>query len=86
MNANKGTNLTNSWPRWGPIPDDDVLWLAFASTRDYGSLSTDGEAHVWVTAIDTKLAEQGQDPSFPAFWLVQQEVGGGNHAPWWSLY
>lgn len=85
-NANKGNNLTNSWPRWGPIPDDDVLWLAFASTRDYGSLSTDGGAHIWVTAINTKLAEQGEDPSFPAFWLVQQEVGGGNHAPWWSLY
>ncbi len=86
VNANKGANLTNSWPRWGPIPDDDVLWLAFASTRDYGSLSTDGTAHVWACAINTKLAEQGEDPSFPAFWLVQQEVGGGNHAPWWSLY
>ncbi len=85
-NANKGANLTNSWARWGPIPDDEVLWLAFASTRDYGSEASEGDAHVWVSAIDTELAEKGQDPSYPAFWLVQQEVGGGNHAPWWSLY
>lgn len=84
--ANRGANLTNSWPRWGPIPDDDVLWLAFASTRDYGSEAQEGDAHVWVSAIDTKLAEDGLDPSYPAFWLVQQELGGGNHAPWWSLY
>lgn len=84
--ANRDHDLTNSWPRWGPVPDDDVLWLAFASTRDYGSLSTDQTAHIWVTAIDTKLAEEGKDPSFPAFWLVQQQVGGGNHAAWWSLY
>lgn len=85
-NANKGENLTNSWARWGPIPDDNVLWLAFASTRDYGALAQDGEAHIWVSAIDTELAEDGQDPSFPAFWLVQQEVGEDNHAAWWSLY
>ena len=85
-NANQDRDLTNSWPRWGPIPDDDVLWLAFASTRDYGTASTDGTAHIWVTAIDTDKAEQGEDPSSPAFWLVQQVVGEGNHAPWWSLY
>lgn len=85
-NANKGENLTNSWARWGPIPDDNVLWVAFASTRNYGSEAQDGDAHIWVSAIDTSLAEEGQDPSYPAFWLVQQEVGGGNHAAWWSLY
>ena len=84
--ANQGPNLTNSWARWGPIPDDDVLWLAFASTRDYGTASTDRDAHVWVSAINTSLAELGEDPSAAAFWLVQQEVGGKNHAPWWSLY
>lgn len=84
-NANKGEMLTNSWPRWGPIPDDDVLWLAYASTRDYGTASTDGVAHIWVSAIDTSLAEAGEDPSKPAFWLVQQVVGGSNHAPWWGV-
>ena len=31
--ANKDANLTNSWPRWGPLPDDDILWLATSSTR-----------------------------------------------------
>lgn len=84
-NANQGEMLTNSWPRWGPIPDDDVLWLAYASTRDYGTAATEGVAHIWVSAIDTTLAEAGQDPSKPAFWLVQQEIGGSNHAPWWGV-
>lgn len=84
--ANQGEKLTNSWARWGPIPDDNVLWLAFASTRDYGFESEEGGAHIWVSAIDTELAEDGLDPSYPAFWLVQQELDGGNHAAWWSLY
>ena len=43
-------------------------------------------SHVWVTAIDTYIAEDGLDPSYPAYWMVQQEVGTSNHAPWWSLY
>ncbi len=85
--ANQGPNLTNSWPRWAPMPDDDVLWLAFASTRSYGNVKL-GEEHaqVWAAAIDTYAAETGADPSFPAFRMVQQDLETSNHTPWWSLY
>ena len=34
-NANAQGNLKNLYPRWGPLPDDDVLWLAFSSVRPY---------------------------------------------------
>lgn len=74
---------TSSWPRWGPIPDDDVLWLTFASDRPYGNLQPE-EPQIWVVGIDTTKAAAGVDPSFPAFRMPQQELEGGNHAPWWS--
>jgi WD40-like Beta Propeller Repeat len=83
--ANLEAGLTNSWPRWGPMPDDDILWLAYASTRDYGNNEMDvGHAQIWVTAIDTYVAEKGLDPSYPAYRLVQQDVGTSNHTPFWS--
>lgn len=84
--ANEVGDLTNTWPRWGPMPDDDVLWLAFASTRDYGNYSFEQDSQIWVTAVDTYAAEDGYDPSYPAFRYVQQDLATSNHAPWWSLY
>ncbi len=82
--ANQGPDLANSWARWGPMPDDDVLWLAFASRRDYGTQPHTGESQIWITAIDTDLAELGEDPSRPAFRMVQQDMDTSNHTPWWS--
>jgi len=82
--ANMGESLTNSWPRWGPLPDDDVLWLAFASRREYGSVKVNTTPQVWVTAIDPFLAADGVDPSKPAFWLPGQDTSTGNHIPVWS--
>lgn len=84
--ANYDAGLTNSWPRWGPMPDDDILWLAYASTRDYGNNEMDvGHAQIWVAAIDTYIAETGADPSYPAFRLVQQDLETSNHTPFWSV-
>ena len=82
--ANQGEGLQNSYPRWGPLPDDDVLWLAFSSKR---RLPWTGSQmpQIWLTAIDPTLLEQGQDPSSPAFWLPGQDVGSDNHLPvWWD--
>jgi WD40 repeat protein len=84
--ANLAAGLTNSWPRWAPLPDDDVLWLAFASRRDYGTQELNGLAQVWIAAVDTYVAETGADPSYPAYRMVQQDVATSNHTPWWSLY
>ena len=80
--ANGGDNLRNSYPRWGPLPDDDVLWLAWSSIRDY-PLDDQDAPQIWVSAIDTALAREGLDPSSAPFWLPGQEPGSDNHLPFW---
>lgn len=81
--ANNTTGLTNSWPRWGPIPDDDVLWLTFSSKRAYGNIVS-GQPQIWVAGFDPARALQGQDPSWPAFWLPGQATSDNNHIPVWA--
>ena len=82
--ANGPDVLMNSFPRWAPLPDDDVLWLAFSSSRRYPP-SDKEETQIWVTAVDTTLAAQGEDPSQPAFWLPGQDQYSNNHVPvWWK--
>jgi hypothetical protein len=61
--ANGLPNVTNSWPRWGPIVDD-IGWLAYGSRRPY-ALQTDGIAQVWVAGVD--LAEAAAGNHTPAF-------------------
>ncbi|MCB9681962.1 MAG: PD40 domain-containing protein [Alphaproteobacteria bacterium] len=80
--ANGPEVRTNSWPRWAPLPDDDVLWLAFASRRDYGGVTTD-QPQIWVAAFDPAKARRGEDPSWPAFWLPSQDTTTANHIPVW---
>jgi Tol biopolymer transport system component len=80
--APEGVN-TNSWPRWGPLPDDDILWLTFASRRPYGRVTQGFNPQIWVTAIDPTQAEAGEDPSFSSFWLPGQETNTSNHIPMW---
>jgi len=82
--ANGVAEQQNSYPRWGPLPDDDVLWLAYSSTRSY-PLENTRAPQVWVAGIDTTLADQGLDPSKPPFWLPGQNPSSDNHVPfWWS--
>ncbi len=84
-NANGGTGLQNSWPRWGPLSDSDFLYLTFSSNRPYGFFNLSAEVpQIWVTAIDELAAEAGQDPSFPSFWLVDQDISSHNHIPVWG--
>lgn len=81
--ANLAGPLTNSWPRWGPLPDDEVLWLAFATRRPYG-VSAGGIPQIWVAGFDPARASQGVDPSWPAFWLPGQDPATANHVPMWT--
>jgi len=82
--ANQGPDLQNSYPRWAPLSDDDVMWLAFSSRRLYAGQDVP-MPNVWVSAIDAAAAEVGQDPSSPAFWLPGQDHGTDNHlAVWWE--
>ena len=83
-NANGFEPIQNSYPRWGPLPDDDVLWLAYSSRRLY-PIAGPSEPQIWLVGIDPKLAEQGEDPSSAPFWLPGQELNSDNHLPvWWS--
>ncbi len=81
--ANQTVNLTNSWPRWGPLPDDDVLWLTFSSRRAYGDVVS-GQPQIWVAGFDPERALEGEDPSWPAFWLPGQATSDNNHIPVWA--
>ncbi len=81
--ANATTDITNSWPHWGPLPDDDVLWLAFSSKRAYGNIVS-GAPQIWVTGFDPAQAALGLDPTWPAFWLPGQDPAQNNHIPVWT--
>ncbi|MDP2313516.1 MAG: hypothetical protein Q8P41_11470 [Pseudomonadota bacterium] len=81
--ANQTDGITNSWPRWGPLPDDSVMWLAFSSKRAYGTI-TAGAPQIWVAAFDPTRARAGEDPSWPAFWLPGQDPAQNNHIPLWA--
>lgn len=83
-NANDTGDIGNSWPHWGPLPDDDIYWLTFSSKRDYGDVMTDGYSQIWVTAFNPETAAQGTDPSAPAFWLSNQDVETSNHSTYWG--
>ncbi|HLL21996.1 MAG TPA: hypothetical protein VK427_07690 [Kofleriaceae bacterium] len=75
----------NTMPSWAPDLDRDLAWLAFASARPYGEiLPMSGRSQIWVTAIDLSRAEQGVDPSSPAFWLPSQDVRVVNNNPVWA--
>jgi hypothetical protein len=81
--ANQTGDMSNSWPQWGPLPDDDILWLAFSSRRAYGDVVAN-QPQIWVAAFDPYLARQSKDPSFPAFWMPNQDPAQNNHLPFWT--
>ncbi len=77
--ANSLPNVTNSWPRWGPIVGD-IGWLAFSSRRNY-ALKTSGVHQVWVTGVNLADVAAGRDGSAPPVWLPGQSLTTGNHTP-----
>ena len=77
--ANGLPNMTNSWPRWGPIVGD-VGWIAFGSRRPY-ALQTSGNAQVWVAGVDLTQVAAGVDGSYAPVWLPGQDTATGNHTP-----
>lgn len=84
------TGIANNMPTWAPTADgDDTLFIAFASTRDYGLVLAKGSKHgsgrqqLWVAALDPAKFGHG-DPSFPAFRLPFQLLQEDNHRPFWA--
>jgi TolB protein len=79
-----------SWPKWAPTMQNyyggQVMWLTFSSARQYGlRLAPGQQTQLWMVAFDPAKISQGQDPSFPAFWLPFQSLSSGNHIAQWSL-
>src|SRR6185503_18612924 len=77
-------DLANTMPAWAP-GGGDIDWLAFASTRPYGAVRPMlGSSQIWITAINLGLADQGLDPSSPAFWLPAQDIRVLDNNPVWA--
>jgi hypothetical protein len=85
LDAANGVELQqNSLARWAPLPDDEVLWLAYSSKRPY-PLEDDSVSQIWITAIDPTLFDAGEDPSSAPVWLPGQRPDSDNHVPlWWT--
>jgi hypothetical protein len=90
------TALTNSFPKWAPFIEqldelDQILWLTFSSTRQYGLRSPPAPADtsetpkgtlIWMVGI--KLGVGTGDPSFTAFCLPFQDITTSNHIAQWA--
>lgn len=83
------TGVQNSMPTWAPTSADNVLWIAFTSTRDYGTVLAAGSTYgnkrdqLWIAAIDLTKLGQG-DASFPAFRVPFVELSEDAHRPFWA--
>ncbi len=76
--------LGSSMPSWGPS-DGAVDWLTFTSMRGYGVVLPDGgNDRIWAAGLDLSRVDEGQDPSFAAFWLPAQDATQMNYAPVWA--
>ena len=54
--------------------------ITFSSLRAYGlRLSAGEQTQLWMVAVYVTKLGNGEDPSFPAFWLPFQDISGGNH-------
>jgi len=91
------TDLTNSFPKWSPFSYANkggrLFWLTFSSTRNYGlrpppiPFDTNHNPKgslVWMVAIDPDAAQNGTDPSYPAFALPFQDTQTSNHIAQWT--
>jgi hypothetical protein len=87
--ANLGASLTNSWARWAPFQQSQgaqnqpLFYLTFSTMRPFGIRQTGG-TQIWMTPFFPDRAEQGQDPSGPAFRMPFQRVDTANHIAQWT--
>ncbi|HVV49111.1 MAG TPA: hypothetical protein VHO06_05595, partial [Polyangia bacterium] len=92
------TALTNSFPKWSPFIEQlneqqQLVWLTFSSTRQYGLRSPPASASssetkvgtlIWMVGIAPGVG--GGDPSFTAFCLPFQDITTSNHIAQWAKY
>ncbi|MCA9601488.1 MAG: hypothetical protein KC417_05675, partial [Myxococcales bacterium] len=89
------TDFQATFPRFTPfvfvLEDQElggrrVMWLTYASRRNYGLRTHDGglTTWLWMTAIDPDAVLSGDDGSFPAFALPFQDLTTSNHIGVWT--
>ena len=90
------TALTNSFPKWAPFVEqldeqNQLVWLTFSSTRQYGLRTPPAPADmdetnkgtlIWMVGIRPSIG--GGDPSFTAFCLPFQDITTSNHIAQWT--
>lgn len=89
--ANVGSGLTNSWGRWAPFRNtfgrtnaESLYWITFSSKRAFGVRTPGGQPQLWMAPFFPGRAEQGGDPTAPAFRLPFQDLGSNNHIAQWT--
>jgi len=84
------TGVQNSMATWAPAGEPELQWIAFTSTRDWGTILANGSTYgskrdqLWIAAIDATKLGGGGDPSFPAFRVPFQELSEDAHRPFWA--
>jgi len=81
--------LRTSWAKWCPhvyeYKGAPVMWFTFSSMRRYGNLLADGQnPQLWMSAFSPARAADGEDPSWPAFYLPFQDITTNNHIAQWT--
>ncbi len=85
-----GTNeiLGDTFPRSAPFEnkyeDGRVYWATIASRREAGLRSPSGKQWLWMFAFDPDLVIDGEDGSYPGFFLPFQDLETSNHIGQWT--
>jgi hypothetical protein len=86
-NATQEPGRSATWPKFAPFSQaGGLMFVTFNSKIDYGFYSPDGGilAQMWLTAIDVRRLQGGQDASAPPVWLPFQDVNSFNYLSAWS--
>jgi hypothetical protein len=85
---NGATNLTDTFPRSAPFDSeygsDEVYWVTVSSKRRAGLYNTSHHQLLWMFAIDPAKLKDGEDGSYPAFYLPFQDINTSNHIGQWT--
>jgi hypothetical protein len=82
------TNLTDTFPRSAPFESeynsDEVYWVTISSKRRAGLYNGSRHQLLWMFAIDPAKLKDGEDGSYPAFYLPFQDINTSNHIGQWT--
>jgi hypothetical protein len=85
---NGETNLTDTFPRSAPFESEydesGVYWVTISSKRRAGLFNQSEHQLLWMFAIDPAKIKDGEDGSYPAFYLPFQDLNTSNHIGQWT--